>query len=271
MNGSTQTDTRPPCPKPLPVIVENIPAELKQLNQWVTWKFEYRDRWTKPPYRVDGLSYAKANDPTTWGSFQQALATYKRGVVCGMGFEPTAELGLVLIDLDHCIDEAAKKIAPWAAEIVARFATYVERSPVDGVRIIAKGTLPRAGRKKGDVEIYSATHYLTLTGQKFKNKPATIEPCQEAIDWLLETYFKEPEKPKPQRSDNGAGHPSSVMNCSVRFVQQRTAGSLSGCSMMATPRSTAVMIARQIWPCVLCSRSGSPTRRSSTESFAVPA
>src|SRR5437016_6007686 len=102
MNGAATTEnseTRPPRPTPLPVIPENIPAELKPIEQWVTWKFEYRDRWTKPPYRVDGSGYAKANDPTTWGTFQEAVATYGSGEVCGLGFEPTAELGLVLIDL----------------------------------------------------------------------------------------------------------------------------------------------------------------------------
>ena len=61
MNGATQTYIQTPCPKALTVIANDIPAELKKLNHWVTWKFEFRDRWTKPPYRVDGLSYAKGN------------------------------------------------------------------------------------------------------------------------------------------------------------------------------------------------------------------
>jgi hypothetical protein len=32
MNGTTQTDTPPPRPKPLAVMAENIPVELKQLG-----------------------------------------------------------------------------------------------------------------------------------------------------------------------------------------------------------------------------------------------
>ncbi len=184
-------------PIPLPVVAENIPDELKRLEQWVTWKFESRDgRWTKPPFQVDGQRYAKANDPRTWGSFEDAISTYERQPIGGIGFELTPGLGLVFVDLDHCIDAHAKEIAPWAKEIVSRFQTYAERSPIDGVRIIAKGKLPRPGQKKGGIEVYSASHYLTVTGQKIKSKPATIESCQEAIDWLLETHFRQRGEPK---------------------------------------------------------------------------
>src|SRR5688572_29499691 len=107
MNGATATETgaQPIRPKVLPVLPDNIPDELKRLNQWVTWKLEFRDgRWTKPPYQVDGRYHAKANDSSTWGTFGAAYSTYKRGIVDGVGLEPTPEVGLVLIDLDHCID-----------------------------------------------------------------------------------------------------------------------------------------------------------------------
>jgi putative DNA primase/helicase len=130
------------------VVAENIPDELKCLPQWVNWKLEFRvGRWTKPPFQVDGKSYAKANDPQTWGSFEEALSTYEWNSLDGVGFEPTPELGLVFVDLDHCVDLAAK-LAPWAMEIIERFNTYIERSPIDGIRIIAKGKLPRPSQKK---------------------------------------------------------------------------------------------------------------------------
>ena len=209
--GSTmetrENDTRPAV---LPVLEGNIPGELKRFSQWVTWKLELRDgRWTKPPFQVDGQRYAMANDPRTWGSFMDALLTYEWQPMDGIGFEPTAELGIVFTDIDHCVDPDTGELAPWAIEIIERFHTYTERSPIDGVRIIARGSLPCDGKKKGGIEVYSAKHYLTLTGQKFEGKPTTIEPCQDAIDWLLETHFKEPEKPKSKpNSGNGAWHPS---------------------------------------------------------------
>src|SRR5215510_8888700 len=49
--GSTQAEPRPERPNPLSVVAEYIPVELKQRNQWVTWKSEFSDeknKWTKP-------------------------------------------------------------------------------------------------------------------------------------------------------------------------------------------------------------------------------
>src|SRR5262245_1268583 len=112
---AAETSTQPPRPIPLPVVVKNIPDELKSRPCWVNWKFELRDgRWTKPPFQVDGQRYAKANDPETWGSFEDALSAYEWGTVDGVGFEPTVELGLVFVDLDHCVDLGTKRVAPWA-------------------------------------------------------------------------------------------------------------------------------------------------------------
>jgi putative DNA primase/helicase len=99
MNGATQTDTPTPRPKPLLVMAENIPVELKQLNQWVVWRYELNDddEWTKVPYRVDRSGKASTTEPKDWTSFGQALATYQRtkGHYNGVGFVCTVESGIV--------------------------------------------------------------------------------------------------------------------------------------------------------------------------------
>jgi hypothetical protein len=38
----THTDNIPPKPIPLVVIPENIPAELKALDQWLIWKYFWK-------------------------------------------------------------------------------------------------------------------------------------------------------------------------------------------------------------------------------------
>jgi hypothetical protein len=43
--------------------------------------------------------------------------------------------------------------------------------------------------KKGNIEIYSAGRYLTVTGHRLKNAPETIEPRQEQIDQLFKDIF----------------------------------------------------------------------------------
>jgi len=52
-------------------IFENIPPELKDLNQWVVWKD------AKIPYDPCAVnSKASVTDPGSWGSFEQAKAAY---------------------------------------------------------------------------------------------------------------------------------------------------------------------------------------------------
>jgi hypothetical protein len=53
-----------PLPKPeaLPVLFDNIPQTLRDIPQWVCWRYEERGgKWTKPPYQPGG-SYAKSTD-----------------------------------------------------------------------------------------------------------------------------------------------------------------------------------------------------------------
>ena len=39
------------------------------------WNHERRNgKWTKVPYRVDGRTKARSDDPRTWGTFVQAIA-----------------------------------------------------------------------------------------------------------------------------------------------------------------------------------------------------
>ncbi len=57
--------------------IENIPAVLKNYEQWVLWKLEKRDKkLTKIPYQPNGKK-AKSNDRSTWNTFENVLVKYK--------------------------------------------------------------------------------------------------------------------------------------------------------------------------------------------------
>ena len=61
-----------------------VPQLLKNLNHWVTWKYETRDgKPTKVPYSAKTGRNAKVNDPSTWGTFSQAESAAN---VDGIGF-----------------------------------------------------------------------------------------------------------------------------------------------------------------------------------------
>src|SRR5262249_1278854 len=81
-DGKVRNDGKPTA---LRVQSENIPAELRALDQWVVWRYEFRQKkWTKPPYTIHGES-ASSTDPKTWTTFTKAIAAYEAGGWDGVG------------------------------------------------------------------------------------------------------------------------------------------------------------------------------------------
>lgn len=198
-----------PRPQALSVIAEHIPEELKALNHWVNWTYEFRSgKWTKPPRQADGVTPAKSTDPFTWYSFPDAVRCYGQGDIDGIGFVLAPETGIVGVDLDHCRNRETGKVDQWAREIVARLDSYTELSPSgEGIHVFVKGLLPAGGRKKGNVEAYSSGRYLTVTGQHLEGCPATIEPRQDQVDYLLREVFSDPPKMTLNQNGNGSVPP----------------------------------------------------------------
>ncbi len=180
------------------VLPQNIPSELKALPQWVLWRYEERGgKPTKPPFQANG-EYADSTDPRTWTTFDKALAAFQLGGFDGIGFVLTRDVGMVGFDLDGCVDDDGN-LQSWAKAIVDRLETYCEISPSGhGLRLLAYGKLPPAGRKAGPFECYSEGRYLTFTGNVLGvSKP--IASRQDAIDAIHREQFLrvyEPKSPK---------------------------------------------------------------------------
>ena len=176
---------------------DHIPLELKQLPQWVLWRYEARansnggSRQTKVPCQRNGL-LAKSTDPKTWCSYQlasEALANNPEKFA-GPGFVFDANDPYTGIDLDNALIEGGS-LKPWASNIVSRFkAAYLERSPSGrGVKIWAKGKLPGAGKqfrisKDERIEMYDRGRFFAVTGQLYGNPVEAIGDHQAEIDWL---------------------------------------------------------------------------------------
>jgi putative DNA primase/helicase len=172
------TTTAPPRPKkPPPPRVANIPAELKERDQWVVWKFELRDgKWTKVPYQPLNPKYgAKANEPSTWASFGAAMSCYAHGFD-GIGYEFAAGDPYFGADLDHCLEGGV--VVEWAEQYLQKLTvSYGEISPSGtGIKFIGRGSTPegkgtrRNGyglTKQGALEVYSQTRFFTITGDVF--------------------------------------------------------------------------------------------------------
>jgi len=214
----------PPRPVPLPVIFENIYSDLRFPNQWVLWRYVWKEdkqKWDKPPYQPNG-NLASSTASFTWSSFQDVKATYEHGLNLpvdnpkhfdGIGFVPAKsnlmETQVVFGDLDKCRNKESGDISPDVLEDLKLINSYCELSPSGtGIRFIAKGNPPfppgKNGRKKGGIELYQSGHYLTITGHRLAEYPATIEKRPDELRAFYEKHFSEPE-PEEEKSQEERG------------------------------------------------------------------
>ena len=180
---------------------DRIPHCLKTRPQWIVWRSERRhgrDKRTKVPYSPVTFRHAKSNSPATWGSFDAAIAEYRRGSFDGVGYVFTAADGFTGVDLDHCC-ESNGVLAPWALHIVQALNSYTEWSPSGrGAHVIVRGRLPEGGRRKGKVEMYDQLRYFTMTGEWMPFTPLAIEQRQAALEALHARVF-----PRRERRERG--------------------------------------------------------------------
>ncbi len=166
--------------------------ELAQLKQWVC----HKDKIPKNP--LNGMN-AKANDPATWGTLQDALGALQTNNFDGVGFQfGVYEAGMLRvagIDLDHVV-RADGTLEPFALKIVEEMKSYTEYSPSGtGLHILCRVKLPAIGNKKGlengcAVEMYNHGRYFTVTGRVYGEERAVAERTEEYRK-MHEKYFAE--------------------------------------------------------------------------------
>ncbi|MEV8462901.1 MULTISPECIES: bifunctional DNA primase/polymerase [Streptomyces] len=149
-----------------------VPAELTDRPRWV----RYSPR--KVPLRTDGR-FASVDDPSSWSDFSAAV---KARVGEGVGFVLTAGDGIVVVDLDHAVEDG--RLLPWAQRIVDRLpATYMERGRSGtGLHLWFRGAVP-AGRRirRGEkaVEVYSDRRYM-IVGDRVPGTPLELAELHDA-------------------------------------------------------------------------------------------
>lgn len=179
---------RPERPIALNVIPEGIPAELRALDKWVCWRYEWdaeREKWNKIPYTPYTTRKAKSNQPSTCRSFADAYACYceRSDFFDGVFFLACEDDPYVVGDFDHVRNPATGAIDAFAQDHLPD--TYAEDSPSgDGWRFIAIATIPKA-RKRPKGELYSSKRFVSFTGHILEGQPTTIRPAQAAINRLF--------------------------------------------------------------------------------------
>jgi len=159
-------------------------TDLTQFPQWVC--YSHKSKIPLNPHTGKG---ADCNDPTSWGTYEEARATWDSNPewYAGIGFEFVKDQGITGIDLDKCIIDNEFTEKSW--EIIEALNSYTEYSPSGtGVHIWVRGSIPNnfLGRENENprVEIYDHLKYFTVTGKPVPGTPKTIEDRQEEITRL---------------------------------------------------------------------------------------
>ena len=157
------------------------PDELKNKKQWVIV-----NKNSKIPLNPFTLEMGSTANPDTWGTFED-VEKYINDYDLGFVFNDTDLIG---IDIDKGFDSTGLP-SEMAIDIMNKCNSYTELSRSGrGIHILVKGQLKFKGKnnRKG-VEIYQTGRYFIMTGKTIGFKD--IIENQEAIDYVVDTYFEE--------------------------------------------------------------------------------
>src|SRR5215204_707822 len=197
------------------ILEENVPEELKSLDQWVMWKKESRKgKFTKVPYQTNRRQASNTN-ASTWTTFDATLETLKGGnYFDGVGFVFSPEDPYCGGDIDKVTEEEAQ---PW----IDRFDSYTESSPSgEGFHIICKAKVPK-GTKRDEGELYSSGRFFTMTGDVVRNKP--IREAQDAAEEFY-AFLRRHESEPSEAEERSATTPPMTDAEVVRLAENAKNG-----------------------------------------------
>src|SRR5262249_30559775 len=158
----------------------HLPSALVPLTEekrWVVWPWELRttksgkEKWTKPPRQArNPRRNARSNDPSTWGSYADAVAAVAAGNADGIGYMlKDSKIGA--IHLAHRIDQETNSVKPGAKHLGGEANGAYQETPVagGGLRFIGIASGPEPPRRfnfdrsGAGIELYRNTaRYITI-------------------------------------------------------------------------------------------------------------
>lgn len=181
---------------------DNIPVELRRLNQWVC-----ANDCSKVPMQATRPCPASSTNPATWSSFEEAVEAVENGYYDYIGFVFN-DNGIVGIDLDDAVDtfeytnlglletRSVRQLSPLANNIQKLCSSYTEVSKSGtGLHIFVKGDIPFKGKNNlAGVEMYKTARFFIMTGEVLGFK--YLINNQEALDEIVDKYFPETREAK---------------------------------------------------------------------------
>lgn len=192
-----------------------IPYELKELDRWCCFRIEKdkHGRPTKRPYNPEYGLMAKSNDSRTWVDFKTALRYEDEYDGIGFFFQDPyigIDIDKVPEDIESYLEnEDADNIV---SEFVESLESYAEISPSGtGLHIIVKGVLPEKGRRRGNVEIYDAGRFFTMTGNHIGGYNFINDDSDYGkLKFLHKKYIGTPTQQEKTNMSSGLGNDLSI-------------------------------------------------------------
>lgn len=197
-----------------PTLTSGPPCIMRSIPNWVVWGWWVReDDKIKVPFNPRTGKGAKSNDPSTWGTYGEALARYQRYPkrYAGLGFIFSEGTGIFGIDLDGCVSN--DRVSPWASKIMDRFPTYTEISPSGtGVKMFGIGEVPKDCRlrvkvkvepvcsKTPGLEIYGRLRLFCFTGLRI-SKTTELHNCETNLIKLVKKIQPEEKRSELSRKN----------------------------------------------------------------------
>lgn len=181
-------------PQVLPVLLESIPQDMKDIPRWVLWRNVRRKKpdgsfvWAKMPFTASG-SYGSSTDAKTWCTYDEAAEALMLGDYDGLGF--VLGDGLHGIDLDDCRNEETGQLSDLALEVLDRVGGYAEVSPSGtGIKVFTRTNLDGSRTKKDmGVELYRDGRYFTVTGHVLEDVHASVQTDVQDLGWLVKKVW----------------------------------------------------------------------------------
>ena len=194
VNAGPTDENRLPDHSTPPSAFQSVPAEMRAMQRWVTWRREQRGR--KTTKRSD----QRINEPEAWLSFDEACRRAQDRLASGeggIGF--VLGDGIVGIDVDDCFGEAGDIRDD--AQAALGLGSYAERSPSgNGLHVFVRATIERPCKLHG-LEIYDgrpgSARYFTVTGRRIgaATEIAAGSQVQADLDAFVARYADPKRRP----------------------------------------------------------------------------
>jgi primase-polymerase (primpol)-like protein len=151
---------------------DNVPSELKQLRQWVVWRFEHvrnQAKLAKVLYNPLTSQHASSTNAATWTDFITCIGAVRASAGWdGIGFVFSDNDPFAGIDFDYTDDP---HLFAQHREWFERLNSYSERSPSKkGLHVIVRGQVPKGINSRAHkIEIYSSGRFFTMTGDVYNS------------------------------------------------------------------------------------------------------